>query len=103
MGGIVTGRLRFRRMKYGSMSYRGMSRDGSVLTASLRVQVKPLTCIPHHRDRANPKDIGTNDAMGEFSLTAIDALSSMAVMAASDEVEAQRFWETAEELVRIYW
>jgi len=67
------------------------------------LQVKPLTCVPHHRDRANPKDIGTNDAMGEFSLTAIDALSSMAVMAASDDVEAHRFWETVEELARIYW
>jgi hypothetical protein len=75
-----------------------------VLTGEIgALKVKPLTCIPHHRDRANPKDIGTNDAMGEFSLTAIDALSSMAVMAASDEVEAHRFWETVEELARIYW
>jgi hypothetical protein len=66
-------------------------------------QVKPLTCVAHHRDRANPRDIGTNDAMGEFSLTAIDSLSTMVVMAASSDVEAQRFWEVVEELARIYW
>jgi hypothetical protein len=67
------------------------------------IQVKPLTCVAHHRDRANPKDIGTNDAMGEFSLTAIDSLSTLAVMASSSEVEAQRFWEVVQELSRIYW
>jgi hypothetical protein len=41
--------------------------------------------------------------MGEFSLTAIDSLSTMAVMAQSSDVEAQRFWEVVEELARIYW
>ena len=59
--------------------------------------------MPHHRDRANPRDIGTNDALGDFSLTAIDALSTLAVMAASSEADAQRFWTAVHELVRIYW
>ncbi|CCX34764.1 Similar to ER degradation-enhancing alpha-mannosidase-like protein 1; acc. no. O94726 [Pyronema omphalodes CBS 100304] len=66
-------------------------------------EVKPLTCVAHHRDRANPKNIGQNDAMGEFSLTAIDSLSTLALMAASSPVEAQRFWDVVEELIRIYW
>jgi hypothetical protein len=41
--------------------------------------------------------------MGEFSLTAIDTLSSLAIMAQSSEEDAKRFWETVGEVVRIYW
>lgn len=66
-------------------------------------QIKPITCIPHHRDREDPKNIGRNDAMGDFSLTAVDTLSSLAVMAASNREDAKRFWETVAEIVRIYW
>jgi hypothetical protein len=69
----------------------------------MRAQVKPLSCVAHHRDRGNPKDIGVNDAMGEFSLTAIDSLSTLAAMAGSSEVEEERFWEVVKELGRIYW
>ena len=59
--------------------------------------------MPHHRDRSDPRDIGTNDAMGEFSLTAIDTLSTLAVMGASGPAEAASFWAAASELARIYW
>lgn len=41
--------------------------------------------------------------MGDFSLTAVDTLSSLAVMAASNAEDAERFWRTTEEIVRIYW
>jgi hypothetical protein len=41
--------------------------------------------------------------MGEFSLTAVDTLSSLAIMAGSSHVDAVRFWDTVEEVVRIYW
>jgi hypothetical protein len=67
------------------------------------LQIKPITCMPHHRDREDPKNIGRNDAMGDFSLTAVDTLSSLAVMAASNAEDAERFWRTTEEIVRIYW
>lgn len=67
------------------------------------LQIKPITCTPHHRDREDPKNIGRNDAMGDFSLTAVDTLSSLAVMAASNAEDAERFWRTTEEIVRIYW
>ncbi|KAH8152094.1 uncharacterized protein LAJ45_04088 [Morchella importuna] len=66
-------------------------------------EIKPITCTPHHRDREDPKNIGRNDAMGDFSLTAVDTLSSLAVMAASNAEDAERFWRTTEEIVRIYW
>jgi hypothetical protein len=67
------------------------------------LQIKPLSCIPNHRDRTNPMNIGNNDALGEFSLTAIDSLSTLAVLAASSETDAKRFWEVVEEIIRIYW
>ena len=41
--------------------------------------------------------------MGEFSLTAIDSLSTLALMASTSEVEAKRFWEVVAEVSRIYW
>ncbi|KAG0126341.1 glycosyl hydrolase family 47-domain-containing protein [Tuber indicum] len=41
--------------------------------------------------------------MGEFSLTAIDTLSSLALMSDSSDLDAERFWETVGEVVRIYW
>jgi len=41
--------------------------------------------------------------MGDFSLTAIDTLSSLALMADSSDLDAERFWETVGEVVRIYW
>ena len=41
--------------------------------------------------------------MGEFSLTAVDTLSSLAIMADSSDVDAVRFWNTVEEVARIYW
>lgn len=41
--------------------------------------------------------------MGEFSLTAVDTLSSLAIMADSSDVDAVRFWDTVEEVSRIYW
>ncbi|CAZ83013.1 unnamed protein product [Tuber melanosporum] len=63
----------------------------------------PLSCAPHYRDRDNPNNIGRNDAMGEFSLTAIDTLSSLALMSDSSDLDAERFWETVGEVVRIYW
>ena len=38
-------------------------------------ELRPLTCRPLTRDRANPAHIELNDVLGNYSLTLIDSLS----------------------------
>ncbi|KAI5467430.1 glycosyl hydrolase family 47-domain-containing protein [Mariannaea sp. PMI_226] len=44
-------------------------------------ELRPLTCRPLTRDRDNPGHIGLNDALGNYSLTLIDSLSTLAILA----------------------
>ncbi|KAF7556632.1 hypothetical protein G7046_g6240 [Stylonectria norvegica] len=44
-------------------------------------ELRPLTCAPLTRDRDNPGHIGLNDALGNYSLTLIDSLSTLAILA----------------------
>ena len=46
-------------------------------------ELRPLTCKPLTRDRANPAHIELNDALGNYSLTLIDSLSTLAILASS--------------------
>ena len=46
-------------------------------------ELRPLTCKPLTRDRANPAHIELNDALGNYSLTMIDSLSTLAILASS--------------------
>ncbi len=46
-------------------------------------ELKPITCRPLTRDRANPAHIELNDALGNYSLTLIDSLSTLAILASS--------------------
>ncbi|KPI43927.1 ER degradation-enhancing alpha-mannosidase-like protein 1 [Cyphellophora attinorum] len=46
-------------------------------------EVRPLTCRPLARDRENPGHFEINDALGNYSLTLIDSLSTLAVLASS--------------------
>lgn len=49
--------------------------------------MRPLTCAPLSRDPLNPHEIGLNDALGNYSLTLIDSLSTLAVLAGGPEDE----------------
>ncbi|KAF4446920.1 mannosyl-oligosaccharide alpha-12-mannosidase [Fusarium albosuccineum] len=49
------------------------------------VKLRPLTCAPLTRDRDNPAHIGLNDALGNYSLTLIDSLSTLAILAGGPE------------------
>jgi len=40
-----------------------------------------VTCAPLTRDRENPANIGLNDVLGNYSLTLIDSLSTLAILA----------------------
>ena len=46
-------------------------------------ELKPISCRPLTRDRANPAHIELNDALGNYSLTLIDSLSTLAILASS--------------------
>ena len=49
------------------------------------VQLRPLTCGALTRDRANPANIGLNDVLGNYSLTLIDSLSTLAILASGPQ------------------
>jgi len=46
-------------------------------------ELRPLTCAPLTRDRKNPAHIEVNDVLGNYSLTLIDSLSTLALIASS--------------------
>lgn len=44
-------------------------------------ELRPLSCKPLTRDKANPARIELNDPLGNYSLTLIDSLSTLAILA----------------------
>ncbi|KAF2841039.1 glycoside hydrolase family 47 protein [Patellaria atrata CBS 101060] len=46
-------------------------------------ELRPVTCGPLTRDRANPAHIELNDVLGNYSLTLVDSLSTLAILASS--------------------
>jgi hypothetical protein len=46
-------------------------------------ELRPLSCAPLTRDRHNPAHIEVNDVLGNYSLTLIDSLSTLAILASS--------------------
>jgi hypothetical protein len=52
-------------------------------------ELRPVTCGALVRDRANPAHIEVNDVLGNYSLTLIDSLSTLAILA-SDPPQGRR-------------
>ena len=46
-------------------------------------ELRPLSCKPLTRDRSNPSHIELNDPLGNYSVTLIDSLSTLAILASS--------------------
>lgn len=46
-------------------------------------ELRPLSCTPLTRDRHNPSHIEVNDVLGNYSLTLIDSLSTLAILAST--------------------
>ena len=63
------------------MFYHGY--DNYVKYAFPEDELRPISCQPLTRDRANPGHIELNDALGNYSLTLIDSLSALAILASS--------------------
>ncbi|KAL2824754.1 glycosyl hydrolase family 47-domain-containing protein [Aspergillus cavernicola] len=54
-------------------------------------ELRPLSCRPLVRDRNNPGHAELNDVLGNYSLTLIDSLSSLAILSSSPD-EGHRAW-----------
>lgn len=57
--------------------------DGYMKYAFPEDELRPLSCTPLTRDRQNPSHIEVNDVLGNYSLTLIDSLSTLAIIASS--------------------
>ncbi|KAL4961207.1 glycosyl hydrolase family 47-domain-containing protein [Aspergillus stella-maris] len=68
-------------------------------------ELRPLSCKPLVRDRLNPGHAELNDVLGNYSLTLIDSLSTLAILSSSPE-EGQRafgyFQDGVKDFVRLY-
>ena len=69
------------RLEAEHMFYHGY--DNYIKYAFPEDELRPLTCRPLTRDRSNPAHIELNDALGNYSLTLIDSLSTLAILASS--------------------
>ncbi|KAK6074165.1 ER degradation-enhancing alpha-mannosidase-like protein 1 [Seiridium cupressi] len=46
-------------------------------------ELRPVSCSPLTRDRLNPRHVELNDVLGNYSLTLIDSLSTLAILASA--------------------
>ena len=68
-------------------------------------ELRPLSCSPLVRDRENPGHAELNDVLGNYSLTLIDSLSSLAILSSSGD-DGKRAWgyfqDGVKDFVRLY-
>jgi hypothetical protein len=55
-------------------------------------ELRPVTCGALTRDWENPAHFELNDALGNYSLTLIDSLSTLAILASSPENRREKGW-----------
>ncbi|PHH49239.1 ER degradation-enhancing alpha-mannosidase-like protein 1 [Ceratocystis fimbriata CBS 114723] len=73
-------------------------------------ELRPISCEPLTRNRSEPWNFGLNDVLGNYSLTLIDSLSTLAILASAPEdgtqiagsVALRHFHKGVTELVRHY-
>ncbi|CZT52361.1 probable glycosyl hydrolase [Rhynchosporium secalis] len=46
-------------------------------------ELRPVSCVPLTRDSGNPRNVELNDVLGNYSLTLIDSLSTLAILASA--------------------
>ncbi|PNS20828.1 ER degradation-enhancing alpha-mannosidase-like protein 1 [Sphaceloma murrayae] len=54
-------------------------------------ELRPLSCGPLTRDRANPAHIEVNDVLGNYSLSLVDSLSTLAILASTPRSDHDAF------------
>jgi hypothetical protein len=70
-------------------------------------ELKPLSCKPQTRNKDNIADIGLNDVLGNYSVTLVDSLSTLAILASGDDAQdghspLKDFQEGVQALVELY-
>jgi Glycosyl hydrolase family 47 len=70
-------------------------------------ELRPISCRPLTRDRENPGHIEINDVLGNYSLTLIDSLSTLAILASSPPLTKhnkplQLFQDSIRDLIEQY-
>jgi hypothetical protein len=70
-------------------------------------ELRPISCKPQTRNRENPADIGLNDVLGNYSVTLVDSLSTLAILASgTDDSDGHKplrdFQQGVEALVELY-
>lgn len=71
-------------------------------------ELRPISCQPLTRDRGNPTHAELNDVLGNYSLTLVDSLSTLAILASKekDYQSGQKAWNYFQEgiknLVELY-
>ncbi|EPS44091.1 hypothetical protein H072_1934 [Dactylellina haptotyla CBS 200.50] len=65
-------------------------------------EIRPLSCAPLSRDN-EPNNYALNDVMGNYSLTAVDSLSALAILSHTSDHSYKLFWRTVKDLVELYY
>lgn len=70
-------------------------------------ELKPLSCKPQTRNKENLADVGLNDVLGNYSVTLVDSLSTLAILASGDDTAdgqspLRDFQEGVKALVELY-
>lgn len=70
-------------------------------------EIRPVSCVAMTRDREDPSNFVANDSLGNYSLTLIDSLSTLAVLACSHEKDVSikamaEFEQGVAALVKLY-
>ncbi|KAK3906999.1 glycoside hydrolase [Staphylotrichum tortipilum] len=63
------------------MFYHGF--DNYMAIAFPEDELRPVSCVPLSRDSKNPRNVELNDVLGNYSLTLIDSLSTLAILASA--------------------
>ncbi|KAK4129390.1 glycoside hydrolase family 47 protein [Parathielavia appendiculata] len=74
-------RIRQLRQETVDMFYHGF--DNYMKIAFPEDELRPVSCTPLSRDEKNPRNIELNDVLGNYSLTLIDSLSTLAILASA--------------------
>ncbi|KAI0126531.1 glycoside hydrolase family 47 protein [Xylariales sp. AK1849] len=64
-----------------AMFYHGF--DNYMKLAFPEDELRPVSCTPLTRDPLNPRNVELNDVLGNYSLTLIDSLSTLAILASA--------------------
>ncbi|KAK3393665.1 glycosyl hydrolase family 47-domain-containing protein [Podospora didyma] len=75
------GRVADLRRETVEMFYHGY--DNYMRVAFPEDELRPVSCTPLTRDARNPRNVELNDVLGNYSLTLIDSLSTLAILASA--------------------